>query len=78
MVKSLAADERVDYTKEHFTQSGETCDLVFDAVGRGSASLGQGSLKEKGLFLSVKSTTSPKAEDLASSGSSSRQARLEP
>ncbi len=64
MVRSLGANKVIDYTKEDFTESGETYDLVFDAVGKSSASRGKGSLKEKGLVLTVKSPTSPKAEDL--------------
>lgn len=64
MVRSLGADEVIDYTKEDFTQSGETYDVVFDAVRKISSSRGKRSLKEEGLYLSVSSPTSPKAEDL--------------
>jgi len=64
MVRSLGADEVVDYTEEDFTQSGEIYDVIFDAVGKSSSSRSKKSLGEKGLYLSVKSPTSPKAEDL--------------
>ncbi len=64
MVKSLGADRVIDYTKEDFTQSGEVYDVIFDAVGKISKSLCKGSLKKKGCFLSVKSPTSEKTEDL--------------
>jgi NADPH:quinone reductase-like Zn-dependent oxidoreductase len=63
-VKSLGADKVVDYTKEDFTQSGETYDVIFDAVGKISSSRSKRSLKEKGVFLSVKSPTKETTEDL--------------
>jgi NADPH:quinone reductase-like Zn-dependent oxidoreductase len=64
MVRSLGADEVIDYTREDFTQSGDIYDVIFDAVGKTSSSRAKRSLKEKGLYVSVKSPTSPKAEDL--------------
>jgi len=50
-VKSLGADKVVDYTKEDFTQSGETYDLVFDILGKSSFSKVKNSLKENGRYL---------------------------
>ena len=64
MVKSLGADKVIDYTKEDFTQSGKTYDVIFDAVGKTSSSQSKRSLNKNGLFLSVKSSTSEKAADL--------------
>jgi NADPH:quinone reductase-like Zn-dependent oxidoreductase len=64
MVKSLGADKVIDYTKEDFTQSGETYDVVFDAVGKISLSRSKESLKKNGTYLSVTSPTSEKTEDL--------------
>jgi len=52
-VKSLGADKVIDYTEEDFTQSGETYDVIFDAVGKSSSSQSKRSLNEKGVFLSV-------------------------
>jgi NADPH:quinone reductase-like Zn-dependent oxidoreductase len=63
-VRSLGADKVIDYTKEDFTESGETYDVVFDAVGKISSSRSKRSLKEKGVFLSVKSPTKETTEDL--------------
>ena len=53
LVKSLGADKVIDYTKEDFTQSGETYDVIFDAVGKSSPSRSKRSLKQKGTYLSV-------------------------
>ena len=53
LVKSLGADKVIDYTREDFTKSGETYDLIFDAVGKTSFSRCKSSLKQKGIFLPV-------------------------
>jgi len=53
MVRSLGADKVIDYTREDFTQSGETYDVVFDAVDKISASRAKESLKETGIYLNV-------------------------
>jgi NADPH:quinone reductase-like Zn-dependent oxidoreductase len=64
LVKSLGADQVIDYTKEDFTKNGQTYDVIFDAVGKNSASGSKSSLKEKGFYLSVKSSTSEKTDNL--------------
>jgi NADPH:quinone reductase-like Zn-dependent oxidoreductase len=64
MVKSLGADNVIDYTREDFTRRGERYDVIFDAVGKISESGASGSLKEDGTYLSISSTTSEKTEEL--------------
>jgi len=51
LVKSLGADQVIDYTQEDFTQSGETYDLIFDTVGKTSFSGCRNALKQNGLYL---------------------------
>jgi NADPH:quinone reductase-like Zn-dependent oxidoreductase len=50
-VKSLGADQVIDYTKEDFTQNGETYDLILDVLGKSSFSRCKGSLKQKGNYV---------------------------
>jgi NADPH:quinone reductase-like Zn-dependent oxidoreductase len=51
LVRSLGADRVIDYTKEDFTQNGETYDVIFDAVGKHSFRRCRGSLKRGGSYL---------------------------
>jgi NADPH:quinone reductase-like Zn-dependent oxidoreductase len=53
MVRALGADKVIDYTQEDFTQSGETYDVIFDAVDKLSSSRGKKSLKKTGIYLNV-------------------------
>ena len=51
LVRSLGADEVVDYTQEDFTRNGKTYDVVFDAVGKHSFRRCRRSLKPGGSFV---------------------------
>jgi NADPH:quinone reductase-like Zn-dependent oxidoreductase len=51
LMKSLGADEVIDYTKEDFTKNGETYDFIFDVVGKSLFSDCIRSLKKKGIYL---------------------------
>ena len=53
MVKSLGADKVIDYTKEDFTQSSQTYDVIFDAVNKSSFSRCKSSLRQRGIYLAT-------------------------
>lgn len=55
LVKSLGASQVIDYTREDFTQSGATYDVVFDAVGRLRPAQGKKALKPGGIYINVHS-----------------------
>lgn len=51
MLRSIGADHVIDYTREDFTKSGKTYDVIFDVVGKSSFSGCMMSLKEGGSYL---------------------------
>jgi NADPH:quinone reductase-like Zn-dependent oxidoreductase len=51
MVKSLGADKVIDYTKEDFTKTGQTYDIIFDAVAKSSFSSCKAALKREGVYI---------------------------
>ncbi|MGH3137192.1 MAG: NAD(P)-dependent alcohol dehydrogenase [Gaiellaceae bacterium] len=51
LVRSLGADEVIDYLNEDFTKNGETYDVVFDAVGKHSFRRCRRSLKPGGIYI---------------------------
>jgi NADPH:quinone reductase-like Zn-dependent oxidoreductase len=53
MVKSLGADQVIDYTQEDFTENGKTYDIIFDTVGKRSFSQCKGSLTDEGIYLAT-------------------------
>jgi len=56
LVKSLGSDKVIDYTKVDFTKTGQTYDIIFDAVGKSSFSRCKGSLTQKGVYLATVAT----------------------
>jgi NADPH:quinone reductase-like Zn-dependent oxidoreductase len=52
LVKSLGAENIIDYTKKDFTKVNETFDVVFDTVGKSSFSKSKNILTETGLYIS--------------------------
>ena len=51
LVKSIGADKVIDYTKEDFTQNGETYDVIFDTVKSISVSRSLKSLTKNGIMI---------------------------
>jgi NADPH:quinone reductase-like Zn-dependent oxidoreductase len=51
LVRSLGADEVIDYLEEDFTKNGKTYDVVFDAVGKLSYRRSRPSLEPGGTFV---------------------------
>ncbi|HXQ39389.1 MAG TPA: NAD(P)-dependent alcohol dehydrogenase [Anaerolineales bacterium] len=55
LVKSLGADQVIDYTAEDFSANGETYDVIFEAVDKSSFSACVKALKKDGIYLNATS-----------------------
>ena len=53
LVQSLGADRVMDYTREDFTKTGQTYDIIFDAVGKRTFSQCKSSLNQKGIYINT-------------------------
>ncbi len=53
LVKSIGADEVIDYKKEDFTSTGQTYDVIFDTVNKSSFGKCKGALTEGGVYLTT-------------------------
>jgi NADPH:quinone reductase-like Zn-dependent oxidoreductase len=53
LARSLGADRVLDYTQEDFRKSGETYDVVFDAVGKLTFKSCKQSLKPGGIYVAT-------------------------
>jgi NADPH:quinone reductase-like Zn-dependent oxidoreductase len=51
LIKSLGADEVIDYSTTDFTKNGKTYDIIYDTVGKISYKQCKNSLSEKGSML---------------------------
>jgi 2-desacetyl-2-hydroxyethyl bacteriochlorophyllide A dehydrogenase len=77
LVKSLGADKVIDYTKEDFTKSGETYDVIVDAVSKSSFSGSIRSLKKEGIYV-VAGPSLPILQKLWTSMTSSKKLKFGP
>jgi len=64
LVKSLGADQVVDYTKEDFTESGELYDVIFDTVLKTSKSNCTKALTPNGTYITTMGMYQASTEDL--------------
>ena len=53
LVRSLGADEVVDYLRQDFTKSGQSYDAIIDAVGKYSFRRGRRALKSGGVYVAT-------------------------
>jgi NADPH:quinone reductase-like Zn-dependent oxidoreductase len=51
LLRALGADRAIDYRREEFPRSGETYDVIFDVVGKGSYARGVRALTPRGRYL---------------------------
>ena len=51
MLRAIGADHVIDYTREDFTSSKETYDVIFDVMGKSPFSRSVRSLKPNGRYL---------------------------
>ena len=51
MLRSIGADQVIDYAQEDFTKSGETYDVIYDVIGKSSFSQSLDLLKQNGRYL---------------------------
>jgi NADPH:quinone reductase-like Zn-dependent oxidoreductase len=51
MLRSIGADQVIDYTQQDFTKRGQAYDVIFDVVGKSSFSASLRSLKPNGRYL---------------------------
>jgi NADPH:quinone reductase-like Zn-dependent oxidoreductase len=63
-VKSLGADQVVDYTKEDFTERGELYDLIFDTVLKTARSNCKQALSPNGTYVTTMGMYKSGTEDL--------------
>jgi NADPH:quinone reductase-like Zn-dependent oxidoreductase len=51
LLRSLGAEQVIDYAQEGFTRSGEIYDVIFDVIGKSTFSRSLRALRESGFYL---------------------------
>ncbi|OXS58068.1 NAD(P)-dependent alcohol dehydrogenase [Cohnella sp. CIP 111063] len=74
LVKTMGADRVIDYGKEDFTASGQTYDVIFDAVGKRTYGQCKRALTPKGIYLSTVPSASILFNMLRTAASGGRKA----
>lgn len=73
MLRSIGADNVIDYTREDFTRSGKTYDVIFDVIGKSSFSRSIRSLAPNGRYLLANSPLSHRLRGRWMSGRSGKK-----
>jgi NADPH:quinone reductase-like Zn-dependent oxidoreductase len=66
IIRSLGADDVIDYTQDDFVRRGRVFDVVFDAVAKCSVARCKAVLKKGGRFISVRGSPKLREGDLES------------
>lgn len=77
LVKSLGADNVIDYTNEDFSESGEAYDIIFDTIGKSPFSASITALTKNGCYLQANPTVSQMVRGLWTSMTSSKKVMFE-
>lgn len=78
LVKSIGADQVIDYTKQDYVLFDNDYDIVFDAVGKTTKSKAKKILKTNGNFVSVKMMTKEKQAHLFQIKEMAEKGKLKP
>lgn len=78
LVKSLGAEDVIDYTQQDIQELGNNYDVVFDAVGKLTASEAKTILNANGAFLTVRKPTRETVENLSALKSLFEAGKIKP
>jgi NADPH:quinone reductase-like Zn-dependent oxidoreductase len=78
MLRSLGADQVIDYTREDFTRGGETYDAILDVVGKAHYARSIRSLNRRGFYLVANPSISKMLRGRWTALTSDKQVVLQP